>query len=102
MVMATRDRIVYAALGLFARKGYASTSVADILSFQFQEITCGVTSPLEAPIEVTTTGGTSLRYDLTGGQFIQNWQTPKTTGKCYQVRVTAKDGSKIDAFFKTK
>jgi AcrR family transcriptional regulator len=31
MVMATRDRIVYAALGLFARKGYASTSVADIL-----------------------------------------------------------------------
>jgi AcrR family transcriptional regulator len=31
MVVATRDRIVYAALGLFARKGYASTSVADIL-----------------------------------------------------------------------
>jgi TetR/AcrR family transcriptional repressor of nem operon len=27
----TRERIVYAALGLFARKGYASTSVADIL-----------------------------------------------------------------------
>lgn len=27
----TRDRIVYAALGLFARKGYGSTSVADIL-----------------------------------------------------------------------
>jgi TetR/AcrR family transcriptional repressor of nem operon len=27
----TRNRIVYAALGLFARKGYASTSVADIL-----------------------------------------------------------------------
>jgi TetR/AcrR family transcriptional repressor of nem operon len=31
MGTATRDRIVYAALGLFARKGYASTSVADIL-----------------------------------------------------------------------
>jgi TetR/AcrR family transcriptional repressor of nem operon len=31
MATATKDRIVYAALGLFARKGYASTSVADIL-----------------------------------------------------------------------
>src|SRR5687767_3464737 len=28
----TRDRILYAALKLFARKGYASTSVADILA----------------------------------------------------------------------
>ena len=28
----TRDRIIYAALQLFARKGYASTSVADILA----------------------------------------------------------------------
>lgn len=28
----TKDRIVYAALQLFARKGYASTSVADILT----------------------------------------------------------------------
>ncbi len=27
----TKERIVYAAMGLFARKGYASTSVADIL-----------------------------------------------------------------------
>src|SRR5215213_3725051 len=27
----TRDRIIHAAVGLFARKGYASTSVADIL-----------------------------------------------------------------------
>lgn len=78
------------------------TSTADIQSFQFQEFVCGSASSFESPIEVTTTGGTSLRYDLTGGQFIQNWQTPKTAGKCYQVRMTAQDGSKIDAYFKTK
>jgi hypothetical protein len=77
-------------------------SVSDIKSFQFQEFTCGSTSTFEAPIEVTTTGGTMLRYDTTAGQFIQNWQTPKTAGKCYQVRVTAQDGSYLDAFFKTK
>jgi hypothetical protein len=51
---------------------------------------------------VTNTGNTTLRYDGTGGQFIQNWQTPKPPNKCYQVRMTALDGSHIDAFFKTK
>ena len=78
------------------------TSVADIQSFLFQEFACSAVSSFDAPIEVTTTGGTSLRYDPTAGQFIQNWQTPKTVGKCYQVRMTARDGSHLDAYFKTK
>ena len=54
------------------------------------------------PIEMTTTGGTVLRYDGTGGQFIQNWQTPKPAGICYKVTMTASDGSSIAAYFKTK
>jgi hypothetical protein len=37
-----------------------------------------------------------------GARFIQNWQTPKPPNKCYQVRMTAIDGSHIDAYFKTK
>jgi Uri superfamily endonuclease len=82
--------------------GVERKSVADILNFQFQEFTCGATGTFESPIEVTTTGGTSLRYDTTGGQFIENWQTPKTANKCYQVRMTALDGTHLDAFFKTK
>ena len=77
-------------------------NVSDVLSFQFQEFTCGSTGTFESPIEVTTTGGTMLRYDTTGGQFIENWQTPKPPNKCYQVRMTAIDGSHIDAYFKTK
>ena len=40
---------------------------------------------LRMPVEFTTTGGTSLRYDFTAGQFIQNWKTPKKPGACYQV-----------------
>jgi hypothetical protein len=49
-----------------------------------------------------TTGGTSLRYDDTGKQWVQNWQTPKTAGQCYRVTVTTADGSQLTALFKTK
>lgn len=49
-----------------------------------------------------TTGGTSLRYDDTGKQWVQNWQTPKTAGQCYRVTLTTADGSQLTALFKTK
>ena len=45
---------------------------------------------------------TSLRYDATAGQFIQNWQTPKLPGQCYRVTMTTDDGSALVAFFKLK
>ena len=63
---------------------------------------CPGSTALTDDIELTTTGGTSLRYDATGGQFIQNWQTPKKPGVCYEVTMTAQDGSKISANFKLK
>ena len=53
-------------------------------------------------IELLATGGTSLRYDTTGGQFIYNWKTPTGAGSCYKVTVTATDGSTITAYFKLK
>ena len=53
-------------------------------------------------IELVATGGTSLRYDTTGGQFIQNWQTPKKAGSCYSVIMTTDDGSPISANFQLK
>jgi hypothetical protein len=56
----------------------------------------------EDPVDFTTTGGTSLRYDTTAGQFIQNWKTPNGAGQCYMVVMTAQDGSTISAYFKTK
>ena len=43
-----------------------------------------------------------LRYDTSGGQFVYNWQTPKTAGKCYRVTMSANDSSSLTAYFKLK
>ena len=53
-------------------------------------------------IETVASGPTSLRYDAAAGQFVYNWQTPKSPGKCYRVGVTAQDGSSLVAYFKLK
>ena len=36
---------------------------------------------------------------MTGGQFIQNWATPKKPGSCYTVKMKTDDGSSISAGF---
>jgi hypothetical protein len=51
---------------------------------------------------ITTTGGTSLRYDASSEQFIQNWQTPKQVGKCFRAVVTFKGGQTLVADFQLK
>ncbi|MFL6002516.1 MAG: PxKF domain-containing protein, partial [Nocardioides sp.] len=77
------------------------TDVAAVDTFTTSKITCG-TDVVTDTVEITSTGGTSLRYDATGGQFIQNWKTPATVGACYKTTMTAADGSKISALFKIK
>jgi hypothetical protein len=81
-----------------------STEIKDVSavkSFAASSVSCGAANE-EAAVELTTTGGTSLRYDATAGQFIQNWQTPKPPGVCYRVTMTTQDGSSLVALFKTK
>jgi hypothetical protein len=77
------------------------TDTAAIKSFTTQKITCTGDAQLDA-VEITTTGGTSLRYDPAGGQFIQNWKTPTGAGTCYKATMTTQDGSSLTAFFKLK
>jgi hypothetical protein len=60
-------------------------------------VACEAGAP-EEWVDVVTTGGTALRYDTTGGQFVQNWKTPTVVG-CYFVRVTG-DGLLLSARFK--
>ena len=78
------------------------TSTTAVASFTAAAVSC--TSGTEDAIEevVTTSGGTSLRYDTTGTQFVQNWQTPKKSGACYRVTMTTQDGSRLQALFKLK
>ena len=77
------------------------TATSAIKSFTQAKIACDGSTPTDE-IEVTSAGGTSLRYDATGGQFVQNWQTPKSPGTCYQVTMTTQDGSTLQANFKLK
>lgn len=77
------------------------TDVASVKSLTYAQTTCSTTATTDE-IETTATGGTVLRYDATGGQFIFNWKTPNTAGKCYRVTMTTQDGSTLVAFFKLK
>jgi hypothetical protein len=86
--------------------GTELTSTSAISSISAKAISCtALSGDPEDAIETVATGGTSLRYDATGGQFIYNWQTPKgasQVGKCYSLTMTAADSSSITAYFKLK
>ena len=72
-----------------------------IKSLLYVQTNCDLTA-ITDDIETLATGGTALRYDSTGGQFVYNWKTPSTVGKCYRVTMTTQDGSSLSAYFKLK
>ena len=79
------------------------TNTSAVKSLTYVEVSCSTFSAgLIDEIDTTATGGTSLRYDSTSGQFIYNWKTPSTAGKCYRVTMTTNDNSTLVAYFKTK
>ncbi|MFL5922493.1 MAG: PxKF domain-containing protein, partial [Gaiellaceae bacterium] len=88
---------------LYSSQGGAErTSVADVAGFTALRLTCATGEGLDE-VDFVTTGSTSLRYDGSGGQFIQNWKTPTaSTDQCYRVNVTFLDGSGIYAFFRLR
>jgi hypothetical protein len=79
------------------------TSTSYVVGFTATTIACP-TGPYVADVivDVSAQGGTVLRYDATGGQFIFNWATPKKAGVCYLLTMTAQDGSTLTARFMTK
>jgi len=77
------------------------SSLDVVRSIKYGEFTCSTVAPTD-DIETTATGGTVLRYDTTANQYIYNWQTPKTAGKCYKLTVTLTDDTTHTALFKTK
>lgn len=82
--------------------GSTELTNTSIAQWSVRPVVCTSNSSLD-DIELVTTGGTSFRYDSTGGQFIYNWQTPKNkAGSCYEVAMTTTDGSSLVAKFKLK
>jgi hypothetical protein len=82
--------------------GSELTATSAVKSFIQKQVACpGSSAPTDA-IEITTAGGTSLRYDSTAGQFIQNWATPKKPGTCWNVTMTTQDDSQVSANFMLK
>ena len=77
------------------------TSTSAIQSFKTAPVRCD-SGTGDSAIDILSTGGTILRYDSTGGQFIQNWKTPTGAGSCYSATMTSLDGSHITALFKIK
>jgi hypothetical protein len=72
-------------------------------TFTAKKVGCDGGDAVEPVDEFATTGGTSLRYDAAGGQWVQNWATPAGgKGSCYRVTMTTADGSSISADFKLK
>ena len=84
--------------------GTQLTSTSSVQSFNLVKLTnCSGTAADDAIDYFTTTGATSLRYDGTVGQFIQNWKTPSANADtCYRVNVKFLDGSAIYSFFKLR
>jgi hypothetical protein len=85
--------------------GVEITDVGAVASTHAWPINCGsLANVAETAIDVlTTTGGTSLRYDQTAMQFILNWQTPRQAAStCWRVDVKFQDGSALSAQFKLK
>ncbi|MEO6652615.1 MAG: HYR domain-containing protein [Ilumatobacteraceae bacterium] len=81
------------------------TDITAVKSLSVVNVSCASlgTNVTEDAIEEIAIGGTVLRYDTSGSQFIQNWQTPKNkAGSCYRVTVTTQDLSAIVANFKLK
>ena len=77
------------------------TNTGYVRSITYAPTYCDANAVMDE-IEATATGGTILRYE--GGQFVYNWQTPKTPGTCYRVTMQALEGAgaSIVAYVKLK
>ena len=70
------------------------TTIETVKSLTYAQTACNTTA-ITDDIETVATGATVLRYDATGGQFIYNWKTPSTTGKCYRELADPEDGRRL-------
>jgi hypothetical protein len=68
--------------------GDSVSDLSYVTSFAVTRVARTALSSVTDEDEVTTTGGTTLRYDHSAGQFVQNWKLPSTKNLCYLVQVS--------------
>ena len=80
------------------------TSTADVKSFTSTKLSsCSATAVNDLIEELVNAGSSSLRYEATDHQFIQNWKTSSVSSDtCYRVALTANDGTSIHTFVKLR
>jgi hypothetical protein len=81
------------------------TSTAAVTGFTATKLSaCAGAGAETDEVDFVTTGNTSLRYDDTGQQFVQNWKSPtvKSGEDCYRATVTFADRSTLSAFFRLR
>ena len=83
-------------------RGVEVKSTSIVTSITQAKVPCNATSPEDAIEEIVSAGGSSLRYDATAGQFVQNWKAPTGAGLCYKVTLTTVDDSAVSALVKLK
>jgi hypothetical protein len=86
---------------IFTKNSGAEITDTTGITFTYAQTSCDANA-ITDDIETTATGGTSLRYDAAAGQFVYNWKTPATAGKCYRVTMSAPGGTSLVAYFKLK
>jgi hypothetical protein len=64
------------------------------------QVSCADLLAIAGPTEATASGGTALRYDDSGHQFVYNWQAPAQAGTCWRLDVQLADGTTKVAYFK--
>jgi hypothetical protein len=79
------------------------SALSSAVSVQWSTVSCITLTGTSTAIDSTTTGDSTLRYDASAGQFIDNVATQAAwAGTCSQLTLTLDDGTTHRAYFSFK